>query len=132
MGEGKKVELPCFYFHMDAAKIFFYAVQHMFPKDDLERYRRAADDEKRGPELVKILAGLDKNGFPRMEEPEYKRVPRGFPAGHPREELLRLKGLGVSAAITGTEVLSGRLVDTCTDFAGQVKPLLDWLRPLNE
>lgn len=131
IGGGKKVELPCFYFHLDSKEIFFYGGQHMFPKDVLERYREAVDDEHRGTELENILAGLDTGGFKRMEEPEYKRVPRGFPADHPREELLRLKGLGVSIDIAGKDALSGRLVEVCADFSREVKPLLDWILRLN-
>jgi uncharacterized protein (TIGR02453 family) len=132
IGEGKKVELPCFYFHMDAERTFFYGGQHMFPKDILDRYRQAVDDVKRGEELETILIDLDNQSLPLLEEPEYKRVPRGYPADHSRADLLRLKGLGVSAEISQTDACTPNLVELCLDYAEKMKPLIDWLRVLNE
>lgn len=131
IGEGKKVELPCFYFHLEGDKGFFYGGQHMFPKEVLEQYRNAVDDDKKGPKIEKILESLAAEGFPLMEEPEYKRVPRGYSADHPREELLRLKGLGVSRPISWKEAASPELLTLCLHMAEKAKPLINWLKPIN-
>lgn len=130
IGEGKKVELPCFYFHLDAGKSFFYGGRHMFPKDVLETYRSAVADDASGTELEEILSSLEKQGLPLMEEPAYKRVPRGYPADHPRELLLRLGGLGVSMDITPEAAAAPDLVESCAGAAAKMKPLLDWLEKI--
>ena len=131
IGEGKKVELPCFYFHLDASRIFFYGGQHQFPADVLERFRAAVDDGERGPALEKILGVLEKQGLLLMEEPKYKRVPRGYPADHPRADLLRLTGLGVGTDIPFKMAAESGLVDLCGGYARQMAPLIEWLKPLN-
>lgn len=48
LGEGKKVETPAYYFHIDADQCFFYGGQHVFPKETLSRYRAAVADDVPG------------------------------------------------------------------------------------
>lgn len=131
LGEGKKVERPCFYFHVDAGRAFFYGGQHMFPKEVLGRYREAVDDAKRGPELEGILADLDRAGLPLMEEPAYKRVPRGFDREHSREHLMRLAGLGVGVDLESAALHRADLVERCAEYAERVRPLQEWLDRIN-
>jgi uncharacterized protein (TIGR02453 family) len=132
IGSGKKVELPAFYFHLDAKRSFFYGGQHMFPKPVLERYRKTVDDDTTGVRLVEIVKELEGKGLPQFEEPAYKRVPRGYPSDHPRAELLRYGGLGVAIEIPVEIVSSVKLVETCSDFALKARPLIEWLHPLND
>ena len=131
MGSGKKVERPGFYFHMDTRDIFFYGGQHVFPKDTLERYRAAAADDRRGGELQRIITECGRAGLPVMEEPAYKRVPRGYPQDHPRAELLKYAGLGVAVTLSRSDVREPALVDTCLAAADRMVPLLEWLRDLS-
>ncbi len=63
--------------------------------DQLERFRAAIDDERRGRGFVRGLATARRGGLT-SAEPELKRVPRGYPADHPRVEHLRRKQLTVS------------------------------------
>ena len=153
-------ELPGFYFHVDAERSFFYGGQHMFPKEVLARYREAVADEKRGPKLVAILEELTgaapggkggspggkgavpgeaaapkdrgKLGLRLMEEPGYKRVPRGYPQDHPRADLLRYVGMGLSADVPENTLASADLVPWCLERTKTLRPLIEWLRPLNE
>jgi uncharacterized protein (TIGR02453 family) len=60
--------------------------------DQLDRYRRAVDDDVAGPRLERELASLAAEGFGKRGEQVATR-PRGWPADHPRLELLRHKGL---------------------------------------
>lgn len=131
LGDGKKVEMPCFYFHIDAEQCFFFGGQHVFPKETLPRYRAAAADEKNGRRLSAILAGLNGKGLPVFEEPAYKRVPRDYPADHPRAELLRFGGMGVARVLEGSALRDARLVASCAEDAMLMKPLLDWLVGVN-
>ena len=131
VGEGRKVELPGFYFHLDATGSFFYGGQHGIPKDALERYRVAVDGEKSGTRLQEILDDLERAGLPVMEEPHYKRVPRGYPADHPRSRLLRYAGVGVGTQVPPGIVTSPDLVGFCLDHARRMVPLLDWFSQMN-
>ena len=131
LGEGKKVERPCFYFHMDAGRVFFYGGQHMFPKEVLGRYREAVDHAERGPDLEEILGDLDGGGLPLMEEPAYKRVPRGYDREHPREHLMRLAGLGVGADLEAAALQRADLVERCAEYAERMRPLHEWLGRIN-
>lgn len=130
IGEGKKVELPCFYFHLDTDSCFFYGGRHLFPKEILDTYRRLAADEVTGGKLESVLSALDRDGLPLMEEPAWKKVPAGFPQDHPRELLLRLGGLGVSLDLAGQAEDNPRLADICAEAAKSMKPLMDWLELL--
>jgi uncharacterized protein (TIGR02453 family) len=132
IGDGKKVELPGFYFHLGIQESFFYGGQHIFPKPLLQAYRSAVDEEESGSRLTSILKELQERGLPIMEEPAYKRVPRGFDSEHPRSDLLRYGGIGVARRLSAEELESSRLVPSLIDTAEAMKPLLDWLLPLPE
>lgn len=65
---------------------------HMEP-DQLTRYRDAVADDKTGAELERIVAKVEKDGLSVHGHGVLKSAPRGYPADHPRVELLRYKGL---------------------------------------
>ncbi len=46
LGEGKKTEVPGFYFHIFMDQIFFYGGQHIFSQGILEGYRAVVAAEK--------------------------------------------------------------------------------------
>lgn len=64
---------------------------HEMAPDQLTRYRDAVAG-KEGEKLARIVAALVKDGY-QVTEPSFKRVPAGYPADHPRGDLLRCKGL---------------------------------------
>ena len=63
--------------------------------DQVERYRRAAADDVQGPRLEAEVAALRGQGFT-IDGDRLVRTPRGYPADHPRLELLRHKALHAS------------------------------------
>ncbi len=67
---------------------------HEMAPDQLTRYRDAVAG-KEGEKLARIVAALRKDGY-QVTEPSFKRVPAGYPADHPRGDLLRCKGLMAS------------------------------------
>lgn len=96
--------------------------------DQLDRYRRAVDDEKSGSELVGLVAALRKAGLEITGHDRLKTAPKGFPKDHPRIDLLRHKGLIVwkewpVAAWMGTVKAKQRVVD----FLTAARPLNAWL-----
>lgn len=124
---GKKIQQPCFYFHLDPFSCFFYAGLHQFDKPILERYRLAVDTEQTGKALERILEDLAHQGLDQCEEPGYKRVPQGFDRDHPRAELLKLSGIGVLEEIPDDILCSSSLIDTCLEVSRRAEPLLFWL-----
>jgi len=94
----------------------------------LKRFRVAVDREKSGTELAGIVADLHRAGYSTMAHEVLKTTPRGFPADHPRIELLRHKGIAMMktwpvGAWLGTPEAKDRVVATLR--AGV--PLNDWL-----
>ncbi|MTV26296.1 TIGR02453 family protein [Nitriliruptoraceae bacterium ZYF776] len=63
-------------------------------RDQLDRFRRAVDDDGIGGELVGLVAAARAAGH-EVEGSELKRAPQGYPVDHPRIELLRHKRLAV-------------------------------------
>lgn len=94
----------------------------------LKRYRIAVDRDKPGTELAGIVADLHRAGYRTMAHEVLKTTPRGFPADHPRIELLRHKGIAMMktwpvGAWLGTPEAKDRVVATLRAGA----PLNDWL-----
>ena len=93
----------------------------------LARIRKAIDDEKRGAELERIAAALDKEGMP-LHEPELKTAPRGFTRDHPRIDLLRRKRFAALARHEpGPWLHSRKALDRIVERWRATRPLQDWL-----
>lgn len=65
---------------------------HLAP-DQLDRYRRAVDDERTGTELVGIITVAMQGGVEVASHDMLKTTPKGYSKDHPRVDLLRRKGL---------------------------------------
>jgi uncharacterized protein (TIGR02453 family) len=128
-GKSEAADLPtALFFQVGAERTFAAAGHYMMEKDSLERFRRAVADDKRGRELEKLLAKLDKAGFRADSHEPYKRVPSGYAADHPRAELLKRKGLTVSfPALPKALLTSPKLVKWLSDACEKSLPLIAWL-----
>ncbi len=76
-----------FYIHMSREALYIAAGTYQLASDQLARYR-AAVAGRDGEKLVRIVSGLTKDGYG-VSEPSLRRVPAGYPADHPRGDLLR-------------------------------------------
>jgi uncharacterized protein (TIGR02453 family) len=97
-------------------------------KDELNRYRAAVADERTGPELVRIVDDLQRGGVEITTSDQLKTAPRGFPADHPRIDLLRRKGIAAwktwpVAPWLGTAKAKDRVVE----LFRAAQPLATWL-----
>jgi len=127
-GIGSKCSGPVFYAHIEAEGLSLVTGVKEFEGNSLSRFRRAAAEDKTGGRLEKILNGLKRSG---LEERggRYKTGPSGFPPKHPRERLLRAKGLYVeSRSALPDEIHGGGFARHCFDHFGKTKPLYDWLK----
>lgn len=96
--------------------------------DQLERYRAAVDDGRRGGALVGIVTAARAAGLEITGHDTLKTAPRGYPKDHPRVELLRFKGLIAwqdwpAGAWLGTKRAEDRIVK----FLRRAEPLNEWL-----
>ena len=80
-------------------------------RDQLERFRHAVDAEHTGAEIAAIAATLQKR-YRLGAIGELKTAPKGYPKDHPRIELLRRKGLMMSADLGSPAWLHTKQVPT--------------------
>jgi uncharacterized protein (TIGR02453 family) len=131
-GDRKRMECPSFYFHLEADKLMLGAGLYMFQKDQLAEYRRSVDDRKLAGRLEKALKGHVKRSCEATHIEPYKRVPRGFDPGHPRAELLKLKGLTLGDEGRLPKALhSARFLDYAYRRFEKMAALHEWLVALN-
>lgn len=95
--------------------------------DQVERYRRAVDDDVQGRRLERIVGSLRTDGF-EIEGDRLVRTPRGYPADHPRIELLRHRSVHASQQWTPQDWLHDRTaLDRVRDSWRRFTPLNEWL-----
>lgn len=82
-----------FYVQMSAAGMLAASGYYAMASDQLDRFRRAVDDDARGTEIAALVKAAEKAGYSMGAIGELKTAPRGYPKDHPRIELLRRKGL---------------------------------------
>ncbi len=127
-GSRKKMENPSFGFQFGTFGIGLYGGVWGFPKGMLEAYRQAVVDDKLGAELEAAIAEVQAAGDYEIGGEQYKRVPRGYDADHPRAELLKYKGLHASTPQFDVEVVTTpELVEVCYEHCKAMAPLQQWL-----
>ena len=82
-----------YYVQLSAAGLMVGGGAYYLAGDELARLRAAIDDDRTGPELERIVADLRAEGAETGAHETLKTAPRGYPADHPRIELLRNKGI---------------------------------------
>jgi len=98
------------------------------PSGKIERYRRLIADDRTGRELQKRVDALKKKGFKIESFEATKRVPPGFRPDHPRAELLKLKGLGISfPKIPAAVRFSPRLAAWLKARSAEAAALVTWV-----
>jgi uncharacterized protein (TIGR02453 family) len=118
-----------YYLHVDGSGLLVAAGAYQLEPDQLERYRAAVDDGRKGKALERILADLEQQGVATgMGMPALKTAPRGYAKDHPRIDLLRRKGLVGSRTLAGTELGDGdRVRDLVVETFSACEPLVTWL-----
>lgn len=127
-GPRKKMENPSFGLQFGTWGVGLYAGEWGFAKDLLPLYQQAVDEEQRGTELAEILAQIQQAGAYEIGGEQYKKVPRGYPADHPRVDLLRYKGLHASSPqLDRSVMLTPECVDILFTHCQIMAPLQQWL-----
>lgn len=117
-----------FYVELSLDGLLVAAGLHNPAPDQVERMRRLAADGRTAAPLGKAIATAEAAGLS-LNEPDLVRAPRGYPADHPRIELLRRRALTVShrhrLAAWIHRPAAGRRIRGELDAAA---PLVRWLR----
>ncbi|TWD84031.1 uncharacterized protein DUF2461 [Kribbella amoyensis] len=97
------------------------------PSEQVERYRAAVADPGTGRRLVAIVRKLEREGFA-LSGDLLKRPLRGYPADHPRAELLRHRSVIASRPL-GCEdwIHTAAAADRVLAAFAQLRPLTRWL-----
>jgi uncharacterized protein (TIGR02453 family) len=116
-----------FYLSLSAEGLFVGAGYYHTAPDQVERLRRAVADDVRGAELERLLDRARRAGF-EVHGERLTRLPRGYPADHPRADLLRLKSLTVHRQWEPKPWLHTRAALTRVRGAWRsLAPVSDWL-----
>jgi uncharacterized protein (DUF2461 family) len=91
--------------------------------DQIARFRAAAAAAESGRALARIVSSLAADG-PEIRGDVMKRVPRGYPADHPRAGLLRHRSLIAARELEPDAV---RDVEPVYHACERLRPLLGWL-----
>lgn len=116
-----------FYVQVGSDGLMAAGGRYQMAADQVKRFREAVDDARRGTDLERRLAALERAGVAVAGE-RLRTRPRGVDPDHPRLELLRHKALYGSRswppddALHGSECLE-RVVGTWR----ALRPLTEWL-----
>ena len=125
-GPDKKTA-PTLFVRLSAAEVGF-ATGAMLP--DLDRWRELIDDDITGAALADALADLGRGRGQGLDiaGEGYKRVPKPYPADHPRADLLRHKGLQARwSEPTPSSVTTAGFVDHCAEALEACADIHHWL-----
>ena len=104
------------------------AGHYVMDAPQLERFRAAVLDERRGGDLGRTVAKLGKAGFTITAYDKLKKTPRGIDPDHPRADLLRHKGLIASFPELPRKIIVSReLIGWLKKHTKQTAPLVEWL-----
>lgn len=95
--------------------------------EEIRRFRQAVAAEGSGRELPAIVEELRKRDYD-ITGDLMKRVPRGYPADHPRAELLRHRSL-IAVRPLGCDgwLHTPEAVDVVVDAVGDLSDMMSWL-----
>jgi uncharacterized protein (TIGR02453 family) len=79
-----------YYLELSLDGLLLGAGLHHPASDQLERFRRAIDDDRRARSFERAVAEAEAAGL-ELIAPDLKRAPKGYAATHPRIERLRMK-----------------------------------------
>lgn len=115
-----------FYVQLSSAGLLVAGGSFHTSGDQLRRFRESVADDVRGEALVGIVARLRRQDFDIRGE-RLRTAPRGYPADHPRIDLLRHKSLWGAVSYEPAELLhTAEVVDVVRSRWRQLRRLNEW------
>ena len=116
------------YFHIETGEEWVGAGRYYFEGDELGRWRKKVAADKTGKDIAGIVGKLRKQGYEVGGHDDYKKVPKPYPADHPRAEFLKMKGLTAAfPAIPKGMLHRAELSDWIVKHSKNVAPMVKWL-----
>jgi uncharacterized protein (DUF2461 family) len=116
------------YIELSARGLAAGSGMYAIASDQPKRYRRAVADDKSGAELERLVAAVRKHDIDVHADDTLKKAPPGYPADHPRIDLLRYKGLMAWKQWPVEPWLATAAAkDRVAAFLTAAQPLSDWL-----
>ena len=116
------------YLQFSADGLMMGGGSYMPDSEHLAQLREAIADDRTGPELEGVVAGIRADGGEIGAHDQVKTAPRGYPVDHPRIELLRLKGIiGWYEHEAGSWLYKPAARDTVAERWRSLGPLNRWL-----
>jgi uncharacterized protein (TIGR02453 family) len=117
-----------YYVQISAEGLYVGSGYYHLQPDQLERYRAAVADNRKGAQLASAVEAVRKSKYSVESRDALKRVPRGFEPDHPRAELLKRKGLHVGRTYGAPKWLHGAgALDRIVTAWRDAKPVNRWL-----
>ena len=126
-GKGKRTQSANFYTRATPEEYVIGAGIRRFDTALLSTYREYILDLDHADQLYAILENCRKKGY-KVNEPSYKRLPRGFDKTYPYPELARLDGIVVNKKFTPDETyFSDKLIHRCYEIYEELYELQQWV-----
>jgi len=117
-----------YYVQISLDGLLIAAGLHNPQSDQVERLRTAVADGRRAGALRRAIGTAEQAGL-ELGEPDLKRIPRGYPADHPRADLLRHRRLVMHHRVPIAKWMSTRAAGTrIAATLAATTPLVTWLR----
>jgi uncharacterized protein (TIGR02453 family) len=117
-----------YYVQVSADGLFVGSGYYHLAPDQLERFRAAVDDSRSGPKLAAAVTAMRKQRYEVASRDALQRAPRGYPAHHPRVELLRMRGIHVGRTYGAPAWLhSAKALERITTAWRDAAPVNRWL-----
>lgn len=121
-GEGGET----YYLHLDGDGLLVASGYYRMARDQLDRYRRAVADDTAGPELVGLVAALERRY--EIGGRALSTAPRGYPRDHERIRFLQHKGLTAARSVgTPAWLETRRAKRQIAELWRGAAPLNEWL-----
>jgi len=116
-----------YYLQIDADGLLAGGGFHYHASSQVDRYRKAVDEEPTGARLAATVSKLRDAGFD-IEGEQLKTKPRGYDADHPRIDLLRFKSLMALKRFGGPDWLATpAAADHVRETWRRLVPLNEWI-----
>ncbi len=127
-GTKPNAGVAAIYMQFGIGEEFIGAGQYVFGDDEIVKWRKRVADARAGAAVQKLVDGLRDGGYKVHGSGELARVPKPYPADHPRADLLRMRGLVVGfPAIPRGLIHKPALLDWVVGQAKAAVPLAKWL-----
>ncbi len=117
-----------YYVQISSEGLFVGCGMYVMASDQLDRWRTALDDRRRGGVIEREVEQLRQAGYEIGAMESLKTAPRGYPKDHPRIELLRMKGLTMGKSFPLAKWMhSAKATDRILEVWAAAKPMNNWL-----